>query len=216
MAKAIDLLNLLKIDSDVEILADLDDKCLFRVPLDRIESHPNFKAIRGRDPKDRNHLRKSIKAGRPLYAPMVYLESDDFGLHIFAADGHQRLGCLKDDPDVEFVEVTWPKSWVNKKTAISEAAEANWARYEFHEFQIISLLRDNNDLTQAQIAKIVGKDESVISKYATVAEYDWMIDIIVAQCISYSVAASLLKECGEPPSTLSRVSMQSPSFLCVR
>jgi hypothetical protein len=168
------------------------------VGVDLIEVHPDFNQIRGKDPSDLSLLQSSMKeTGGPVYTLCIYAELDGDSVKLFVVDGHQRLRSAKANGD-KVILCQYFSSWNSVESAMADALSLQWARYEAQEADIVSLIRCGK-ITQAEIARKTGYNESKISRLAKVAgeERSWLYDAIAKGIITLAKACKLIDACND-------------------
>lgn len=188
------VLDRLKSEAGLQYIAEIPgDRHLFTAPIDRVQSHPRFStALRANDPKDRKLLEVSQKTtSGPIYTPCVYIDED---LQIFLVDGHQRLAAAKANGDDQ-ITVQWISRWTDEATAMRDAVDLQYGRYEMSEADVAALIKDGM-LTKVDIARHTGYEESKVVRLAKIVEHDWMWNLYQEKCIGLGPAGKLIDACG--------------------
>jgi hypothetical protein len=185
------LIDLVKQDGRIEVLATLSDRLILRLPTNLVETHADLKRVRGKDP-DIALLRKSVAETKgPIYWVSLYVEAGDIGPHYYLNDGRQRYRAAIESKQTEII-AQWLPRWTTVEIAMAEAMSLNAARYEMTDGDIFSIL-ETDKLTVKQVADHSGRSEDTIERFKTLVGHTWLREAIADGVIGYTQAAKLIK-----------------------
>ncbi len=86
--------------------------------------------------------------------------------------------------------------WRTEREAMEDCVSANFARFEWKEKDIYSIIR-SNQLTPDRLKDATGLSESTLARYYKVAPHEWLTKLVDEKCVGYSKAAKWIDACNE-------------------